>query len=333
MSCEKCYGPGIKECISCRYSFVFKESVCVSECPVGYYFNASLDQCDSCHSSCLTCHTSLPSSCLACNNELGIYLINGLCKLINCNIGEYFDQKLITCTFCNLNCLSCFGPLRTECSSCFPGRIYSDSRCLKCEEADPKMITMKTEAGEDVCSEKCGDGYNMGFKSCDDDNRADGDGCDQECRVEEGFICTGGSIISPDKCRDTVKPKYMITLLDAENSFLVIYFDKPVYRGNSNIQLRDIILLSIEGPLNYTFEYTVNDYFITSHISPTLLKIIGNSSLVANYEEPVYEFDPFFNQLRVNLELKCSILGVEEVTYNIYIYIYRNYESVYQIQP
>ena len=320
MSCEKCHGPGIKECISCKYSFVFKDSVCVSECPVGYYFNASLDRCDSCHSSCLACHTSLPSSCLACNNELGIYLINGLCKLINCNIGEYFDQKLITCTPCNLNCLECFGALRTECSSCFPGRIYSDSRCLKCEEADPKLITMKTEAGEEVCSEKCGDGYNMGLKSCDDGNQADGDGCDQECRVEEGFVCTGGSIICPDKCRDTVKPKYMITHLDAKNSFLVIYFDKPVYKGNSNIQLKDIILLSIDGPYNYTLEYTVNDYLITSHISPTLLKIIGNSSLVSNYEEPVYEFDPFFNQLRVNLELKCSILGVEEVTHK-YIYL------------
>ena len=27
-----------------------------------------------------------------------------------------------------------------------------------------------------------------------------GDGCSQDCKLEEGFVCTGGSASKPDKC-------------------------------------------------------------------------------------------------------------------------------------
>ena len=313
MSCGRCNGPGVRECITCRHSYVFEESVCVNECSTGYYFNTTQDKCDICHSSCLTCHASLPSNCRTCNNDLGIYFIGGTCKPINCNEGEYFNKDLTKCAVCNPNCLSCKGRTKSHCLSCFPGKIHSGTECLTCEEADPKLITLKGE-GKVYCSEKCGDGYNVGIRGCDDGNQAAGDGCDQECRVEEGFLCAGGSLTSPDRCRGTVRPTFRISHLDAENSFLVLKFDMPVSRENDDISFRDAILLSVEGPLNYTFEYTVDNYFITSLVPPTLLKIIQNSSLVANYEDPAYEFEPFFNQLKINLEFKCSISGAEEVT-------------------
>ena len=287
---------------------------------MGYYFNTTLNRCDICHSSCLSCYTSLSSNCRSCQNDLGIYLIGGSCKTINCNTGEYFDQTLVKCNICHSNCLSCTGPKITNCNSCFTGKVYSDGQCLRCEEADPKLITMKTE-GRIYCSEKCGDGYNLGIKECDDGNEADGDGCNRECIVEKGFLCSGGSLISSDKCRGTVRPTFMLSHLDRENSFVVILFDKPVYMDNVAVEFRDIIQLSVEGPINYTFEYTVNNYLITSPIPPILLEIIGNSNMVANYENPAYEFEPFFNQLKVNMEFKCSISGEEEVTDKISIYI------------
>lgn len=50
---------------------------------------------------------------------------------------------------------------------------------------------------EDECHELCGDGLVMGKKSdptyCDDMNSKSGDGCDHFCRVEPGYVCSGGN--------------------------------------------------------------------------------------------------------------------------------------------
>ena len=35
---------------------------------------------------------------------------------------------------------------------------------------------------------------------CDDGNLIDGDGCSKDCKIEEGYVCSGGSVDSPDKC-------------------------------------------------------------------------------------------------------------------------------------
>lgn len=35
---------------------------------------------------------------------------------------------------------------------------------------------------------------------CDDGNNEDGDGCSRDCRVENGYICRGGSPDTPDNC-------------------------------------------------------------------------------------------------------------------------------------
>lgn len=45
----------------------------------------------------------------------------------------------------------------------------------------------------------CGDGYVRGGEACDDGNHTDGDGCSQECAVEDGYTCAAGS---PSACAD-----------------------------------------------------------------------------------------------------------------------------------
>lgn len=44
----------------------------------------------------------------------------------------------------------------------------------------------------------CGDGINLGTVECDDGNLLNTDGCDEECKVEEGYYC-----IHPPNGRDT----------------------------------------------------------------------------------------------------------------------------------
>lgn len=43
-------------------------------------------------------------------------------------------------------------------------------------------------SGEGACTSECGDGLVLG-EACDDGNRINGDGCDENCEVEEGYTC------------------------------------------------------------------------------------------------------------------------------------------------
>lgn len=45
----------------------------------------------------------------------------------------------------------------------------------------------------------CGDGKRFNLQ-CDDGNNVNGDGCSNDCKVETGYTCTGGSPNSPDSC-------------------------------------------------------------------------------------------------------------------------------------
>jgi cysteine-rich repeat protein len=47
--------------------------------------------------------------------------------------------------------------------------------------------------------ERCGDGRRF-VHECDDGNNADGDGCSRDCRIEQGYTCTGGSPDEKDNC-------------------------------------------------------------------------------------------------------------------------------------
>ena len=44
------------------------------------------------------------------------------------------------------------------------------------------------------CNSICGDGIQVGDESCDDGNEENGDGCDKDCRVEEGFWSEEGTL-------------------------------------------------------------------------------------------------------------------------------------------
>ena len=49
------------------------------------------------------------------------------------------------------------------------------------------------------CHETCGDGIRIDDEQWDDSNKNNGDGCNSKCKVEEGYICSGGNAIISDK--------------------------------------------------------------------------------------------------------------------------------------
>ena len=75
--------------------------------------------------------------------------------------------------------------------------------------------------------EICGDGKNLSILECDDNNLENGDGCSSECKIEDNFICSGGSGSSPDSCQYTIPPKVLIANLTSNNS-VYLEFDRPV---------------------------------------------------------------------------------------------------------
>ena len=57
-----------------------------------------------------------------------------------------------------------------------------------------------SSTSRDICWETCQDGINAGGVECDDGNDNDGDGCDEDCEVEDGYYCEGGDLYTADTC-------------------------------------------------------------------------------------------------------------------------------------
>ena len=108
------------------------------------------------------------------------------------------------------------------------------------------MTLIEPIIGDPYCIEICGDGIDLGTYQCDDGNNYSGDGCSGDCKVEEGYSCTGGSEMMPDVCIDIRRPKASIAYIS--NKFEVkIQFDKAV--SNNNELNNETMSLSITNSL------------------------------------------------------------------------------------
>jgi len=58
---------------------------------------------------------------------------------------------------------------------------------------------------------------------CDDGNRTPGDGCDDNCRVEEGFLCWHGDFDSPDLCTEECGDRRNMRFKDCDDGNLDSY--------------------------------------------------------------------------------------------------------------
>ena len=56
--------------------------------------------------------------------------------------------------------------------------------------------------------EKCGDGRRF-VVQCDDGNNRPGDGCSPDCKIENGYLCSGGGPIATDTCQPVSSAKQL----------------------------------------------------------------------------------------------------------------------------
>ncbi|XP_073093520.1 extracellular matrix organizing protein FRAS1 isoform X5 [Manis javanica] len=132
-SCKSC-GPNSPRCLTCIEKTVLHDGKCISECPGGYYADAT-GKCKVCHNSCASCSGPTASHCVACIHPQA--LRQGRC-LPSCGEGFYPDHGV--CKACHSSCLSCLGP--------------EPSHCVQCKEPE-EGLQVEQVSGANIASGKC----------------------------------------------------------------------------------------------------------------------------------------------------------------------------------
>ena len=105
----------------------------------------------------------------------------------------------------------CGNGIRSTAEKCDDNNTLGGDGCsavCEIEEGFHCVSTADVEGGSgvgglDACYPVCGDGMNIPWSSldeCDDNNTISGDGCSDNCTVEPGFECSGGSMTASDTC-------------------------------------------------------------------------------------------------------------------------------------
>ncbi|XP_066992813.1 furin-like protease 2 [Anabrus simplex] len=145
-SCETCAGPGQDSCLTCAPAHlrVTDLSVCLQQCPEGYYENLEQNTCVPCEQNCASCQDR-PDHCTSCDHHLVLH--DNRCYAA-CPTYTY-ETEDYGCAPCHSSCETCNGSSETQCISCRPGRYslagtcsnvcpdgyYADKKrreCLKC---------------------------------------------------------------------------------------------------------------------------------------------------------------------------------------------------------
>ena len=191
-------------------------------CIPGYYL-ATDSTCQQCSSNCLTC-TNQAGFCLTC--PPGKVLQSNKCQ-DTCNTKFYNNNGL--CMPCDKSCGTCSGPLPTQCITCEKLYVPWKGLCNWCSNTQPNFAASRFEEKGGRCWEKCGVGGKLtiediseglgGYKSCDDGNLINGDGCSASCTVEKNFNCVGGGENQVDKCYTLIKPVAEIVPINNSSQF------------------------------------------------------------------------------------------------------------------
>jgi len=256
LPCETCLS--LDKCLTCakKYYWIREENHCVTKdhCPKTMYADNKTGFCEPCHFTCLTCTGPYKYDCLLCNIEKG-YIRNegnyGECDLKMCADGFYvsinISNNTISCSKCDPSCKTCLNSGSENCTLCnqgytpFPANTEGLYRCKSCSEINPGFTTNP----DFKCVEICGDGKNMGQLECDDGNQINYDGCNNQCKIEDGFACNH-SENNADICIDIKPPS--ATLEIKKGNLLVINFNELVtVLVDSQTLLSKYMEISIEG--------------------------------------------------------------------------------------
>ena len=118
-----CAQEGPQYCDSCKHFRVSSSLECVTQCPEGTYFKGSI--CFACSDYCIDCDNA--KSCKRCLPNT--YLVRNTTCLPSCPSNS-FTAPDNTCISCHQSCLSCNGPLQSDCTQCHSQFILVNNSCI-----------------------------------------------------------------------------------------------------------------------------------------------------------------------------------------------------------
>ncbi|MBN3294444.1 PCSK5 convertase, partial [Polypterus senegalus] len=127
--CATCTDASSKDCLTCASGFVKFQSLCVANCPNGFYRGKS--QCEKCDPSCQSCSGPGPEDCL-CPPQAFQLQDTKLCAE-RCPERFYQESREI-CELCDDSCRHCFGPSPNQCLTCKADFALhpTQRRCITC---------------------------------------------------------------------------------------------------------------------------------------------------------------------------------------------------------
>jgi len=141
-----------------------------------------------------------------------------------CVDGWYWDWEDSKCYKCDSPCETCEFD-EDRCTTCEMGRYLT--RQHTCDICNDIFSTRVETGATNVCYEGCGDGLNFGVNVCDDGNLENGDGCNDQCKVEKDWYCRGGyQTQTYDVCNYI--PTELESVLVNERNDLMLRFTRPV---------------------------------------------------------------------------------------------------------
>jgi len=253
--CEACFSQNIcKTCAPGNY-LLFNSTQCSPACPDKFFGDQLTHICKPCFFTCKTCVGESSTECLKCDIENGYTKDSdavGDCKLAVCPDGFYsllnLQSSRIECLKCHESCAKCDrSDSPSYCLECkkplftVPNAIPGHYKCQKCEE----YFAGTTTGPDGKCIEICGDGLNIGLLECDDGNLIDGDGCNSQCKIEDGFKCIRREKDS-DYCYDIVQPTATLHVLK-ENVLFIEFSENVLASFKTFSEFVSKIQLQIEG--------------------------------------------------------------------------------------
>lgn len=186
-NCLECKGPLDTDCLSCKnpsFKVLNKESkdVCLQDCGINYFLTSN--NCLKCHDDCSVCSGTLNTDCISCRNPSYLILNKESQNLCLENCGNYYYQNSQNCLKCHEKCLTCSGPLITECISC-----------------ETPSFTVLLKDSQNLCLENCGTGYYQDYKNCLK--------CSEDCLECNGPLNTD--------CLSCKNPSFFLLIKDLQN--------------------------------------------------------------------------------------------------------------------
>eukprot|EP00347_Sterkiella_histriomuscorum_P006905 403350981 len=259
----------------------YNNGQCFPSCDLNFAPSSQYPECSACKPAGL---------CLHCDDS------NEVQYCSTCQDQSFTDPRT-GCTPCDLRCKTCRGGNYFDCLSCFPG--------------------YETYLG--TCREKCGDGKDYQELECDDGNSVSGDGCSQNCTIEDTYYCQGGTINNPDLC--SVRPFANLTI-SKDLKYLTASFTKPLKiwsPKSSNLDYK--IIFSINDDSNYLI-----DWSLQTNVAVPVQKLVFK---ISYDDEDMFQSNKYLT-LKYNLTF-LNQLRIKDVN-NVTLYNSSVYTST-QIRP